>query len=64
MLHGAAENLKKKNRDGLRKQIYDCWAGSGKGGRILREFGMAIFKYTAIFKMDSQQGPPVQHRSM
>ena len=31
---------KKKNRDGLRKQIYDCWAGSGKGGRILREFGM------------------------
>ena len=40
MLHGAAKKLrKKKSREGLREQIYGCWAGSGEG-RKDREFGM------------------------
>ena len=30
----------------------------GKEG-IVREFGMVMYTYTAVFKMDNQQGPTV-----
>ena len=50
MLHGAAKKLrKKKSREGLREQIYGCWAGSGEGRKDSQRVwdGHA---HTAIFK--------------
>ena len=38
----------------LREQTYGCW---GQG--IVREFGMDLYVYPAIFKMGNQQGPAV-----
>ena len=46
----------------LRECIYGCW-GKKEGEEIVRKFGMRHV-HTAMFKMDNQQGPTVQHREL
>ena len=46
----------------LRECIYGCW-GKKEGEEIVRKFGIGHV-HTAMFKMDNQQGPTVQHREL
>ena len=48
------ELTKQKQTHRLRERACDCWGGGLGEGRV-REFGMDM--YSAIFKMDNQQGP-------
>ena len=47
--------IKQKQTFRLRELTYGCW-GEGREEETVREFGRV---HTAIFKMDSQQGPTV-----